>query len=107
MAVMALRAAAVELELDLWALYRQDTAQGFVAGGVATLGDPNSFAVTLANWELEILAKMQILQDLWNPSFEGIAVFGELSDDPTADDMDTVVGGGNDGDVSCRRRWRR
>ncbi len=92
LAIMALRAAAVELELDLWALSQKDAPAEFVDRGVATLGDRQPLAVAVAEWQIELLAKVQILQDVWNPWFEGIAVFGELSDDPTADDRDMIVG---------------
>ncbi|WP_203791194.1 hypothetical protein [Paractinoplanes rishiriensis] len=92
LAVMALRAAVVELELDLWAFYQRSTAQEFADSGVAALGEPNPPTIAIASWQTDLLAKIQVLQDVWNPWFEGIAVFSELADDPTADDDDTIVG---------------
>ncbi len=91
-AIMALRAAVVELEFHLSAGYQRSLPQEFVNSGVAALGDPHPVAVRLAERQIELLGKVQVLQDIWNPWFEGIAVFGELSDDPTADDRDTIVG---------------
>lgn len=91
-AVMAMRAAVAELELELWALNQRNTSEEFVAGGVAALGEPSPPTLALAAWQTDLLTKTRILQDLWNPWLEGIAIFSELADDPSADDDDTIVG---------------
>jgi hypothetical protein len=60
-AMMALRAATVELELDLWALYQHDSGEEFIHRGVATLGEPTPLAAVVAERQLELLEKIQIL----------------------------------------------
>jgi hypothetical protein len=90
-AVMALRAAALELELDLWAAHKQIDQATFVAEGVTPLGLPGMPTLVWAGYQLDILAKMNALQDVWNPWFEGLAIFAELCDNPTADDTSTTA----------------
>ena len=90
-AVMALRAAALELEIDLWAAHKQIDEATFAARGVTPLGLPGVPTLVWAGYQLDILAKMQTLQDIWNPWFEGLAVFAELCDNPTADDTSTTA----------------
>ena len=90
-AVMALRAAALELEIDLWAAHNLIDYATFAARGITPLGRPGIPVITWAGYQLDILAKMQALQDIWNPWFEGLAVFAELCDNPTADDTSTTA----------------
>jgi hypothetical protein len=90
-AIMALRAAVEELELDLWATDQLIDATAFKLKGVAPLGRPKPETVLPAMCQLDALEKMQTLQDIWNPWFEGLAIFAELCDNPTADDTTTVA----------------
>ena len=90
-AIMALRAAALELEGDLWSEYELIDSATFAIKGVTPLGPPTLGTLYWAAYQLDILAKMQTLQDVWNPWFEGLAVFAELCDNPTADDTSTTA----------------
>jgi hypothetical protein len=90
-AIMALRAAAQELELDLWAIDQSIDATTFKLRGVTPLDRPTPPTLFLAARQLDILTKMQALQDIWNPWFEGLAIFAELCDNPTADETTTIA----------------
>ncbi|MDQ1013542.1 hypothetical protein [Streptomyces afghaniensis] len=87
LAVTALRAAVMELEIELWAMSEEKAEdmplEEMVHRAAAPLVRSNLATLVLAEQSAEFLAKMQILQDIWNSWFEGIAVFGELADSST------------------------
>jgi hypothetical protein len=90
LAIMALRAALTELEVDLWVRHAGDQLDVAVAGvrrGLAPVADDDLRALALVERELEIALKLRVLQDCWAPWFEGLAIAEELSDprdDPDA-----------------------
>lgn len=87
-AILALRAAALEVELRLWSFTTDNEEidmDELIDYGVAPL-EGNDFAPLFqAEHALEITRKIQILQESWQPWFEGIAVFTELAADPAFD----------------------
>ena len=102
-AVMALRAAMLDIELALWvhAGCADIPPEELLHLGLAPLEDGDGLGVAgdlavlgLAEQALEIARKVQVLQDVWAPWYEGIAVFGELSAEPVpGDDTDSTVTG--------------
>jgi hypothetical protein len=86
-ATFALRAAAAELEVALWAF-----ASELPTTLLAPLDTTSLLALTQAEQSLDIARKRQILQATWLPWFEGIAVFGESAADPTAEADSSAVG---------------
>jgi hypothetical protein len=87
-AVVALRLALLEIEFRLWTFMGPADPEGFRSAGVAPLVDGEITALAQAEQALEISRKLQILQDVWGPWLEGVAMFGELAatspDDPWA-----------------------
>lgn len=87
-ALSALRAAVVDLELTLWTFVGASESlsrEELLVDGLAPLKDGNVLALAQAEQELELVRKTQTLEALWAPWLEGIAVFGELADDPRDD----------------------
>ena len=89
LAVVALRVAILELERRLWSfvpgLVREARTEHLLEHGTAPLERHEILALAQAEQSLALTRKLQILQDPWQPWFEGIAVFAELADDPTMD----------------------
>lgn len=46
---------------------------------------PNVFSFLMAHQHLELQYKIKVMQEVWWPWLEGVAVFGELGGDPTDD----------------------
>jgi hypothetical protein len=53
--------------------------------GVAPLKSGNAGSLFRTEQALELTLKAQILQDIWTPWLEGLAVFGEIACDPSLD----------------------
>jgi hypothetical protein len=89
--VAALRAALLEIELRLWVSVGFVDPEALSSVGVAPLagGDLDTLARTEA--ALEITRKLQILQDVWAPWLEGLAVFGELGACSADDDFSSLL----------------
>ncbi len=92
MAIIALRIAALMFEITLRTFsFKEGTvpdSEEFVRTGVAPLQTGDILALAQAEQSLQVSRKIQILQETWEPWFEGIAVFSELAGDPK---MDTQV----------------
>jgi hypothetical protein len=86
-ALNCLRVAAYDAELQLWAATPGMTVErikeGVAAQGVAKLLDSDAGAMFRTEQSVELALKTKILQDVWMPWFEGLAVFGEIASDPT------------------------
>jgi hypothetical protein len=87
----ALRAAAVEIEIRLWADMGADSYADFSTLGMAPLTTTDVFALAQVEQSLEIIRKMQVLQATWAPWLEGVAVFGELAVDPREGETSTPI----------------
>lgn len=88
-ALGCLRAAAFHSELNMWAITGGEPAglaQRISTEGVGPLPQGNAAALFLAEQGLELTLKTRSLQDTWTAWFEGLAMFGELTSDPTLDD---------------------
>jgi len=91
-ALLAIRAALLETETDLWALLghqgKEKITQDVFTRALAPLrgdnGDP--LALAYAERELELILKAAALRETWAPWFEGLAVFAELHGDSTDDE---------------------
>ena len=87
--IAALRVAVLELELRLWSFIdgvdAQSISDNLLKHGTAPLDQHEILALAQAEQSLALTQKLQIVQDIWQPWFEGIAVFAELADDPTMD----------------------
>ena len=107
-AAMALRAAALELEATLWAHVpgEESDRDGDQTGDqdhderrlrardslVAPLTDHTALALGQAEQALEPVRCMRILQRVWTPWLEGLAVFLELGSDPSDGDVSSLIG---------------
>lgn len=85
----ALRVAAFYSEIVHWSnsgnTAEEISAQMAENDGIAALSDGNAGALFRAEQSLEIALKARILQDVWTPWFEGLAVFAEGASDPALD----------------------
>ena len=85
----ALRIAATECELSLLAISGELPTEAEAAQDpelrLATLPDQDFVVLAMVEQQLELIRKSQLLRAIWLPWLEGIAVFGELSADPTLD----------------------
>jgi hypothetical protein len=90
-AVTALRLALLEIEFRLWTFLGPPDPEAFSSIGVAPLVEGEVTALAQAESALEITRKLQILQDVWGPWLEGIAVFGELGAASPDDPFSSVV----------------
>ncbi|MDA8318392.1 MAG: hypothetical protein M0030_01055 [Actinomycetota bacterium] len=84
----ALRIAATECEVHL--LRRSGEMPGAVAAdefpsSLAALTDERLVTLALVEQQLELIRKSQLLRAIWLPWLEGVAIFGELSADPSLD----------------------
>ena len=91
----ALRIAATECELSLLAISGELPTEAEAAQDpelrLATLPDRDLVVLAMVEQQLELVRKSQLLRAIWLPWLEGIAVFGELSADPTLDsEMSTM-----------------
>jgi hypothetical protein len=90
-AITALRMASLHTELCLWSsVLTNDNGAASSPGEldttrVAPLSDSDVIALGRAEQALELTAKTRILQDVWKPWMEGVAVFSE-SADPRGDE---------------------
>jgi hypothetical protein len=91
-AVIALRAAAFGREEVLWTFLTSEEYATAPVVGVAPLIEGDLLALAEAEQALEISRKLQILQGVWNPWFEGVAAFNELAADPTAEGTGSSIG---------------
>jgi hypothetical protein len=105
-AAMALRAAALELEATLWAHVPgagDDSDDGseddhheddltLLTSVVAPLTDHTPLALGQAEQALEPVRCMRILQRVWTPWLEGVAVFLELGSDPSEGEVSSLIG---------------
>ena len=87
----ALRVAAVELELVLWT-FSESKPPASPPRFMAPLDTTELLALAQAEQALDVARKRQILQATWGPWFEGLAMFGELAVDPSADDTASDIG---------------
>jgi len=89
MASSALRAATLDAETTLWSAVPDihgDAVLGRVSReGLAPLPPGDSGKLFRAEQSIELCLKGRILQDVWTPWFEGLAMFGELSAEPDMD----------------------
>jgi hypothetical protein len=96
--VVAIRAALLETELDLWALLvsqgKEKTATEVFSRGLAPLSALDGDVVALAHAErgIALAQKLAVLQETWAGWFEGLAVFAELHGDSTLDDSLSEMG---------------
>jgi hypothetical protein len=86
----AVRAVILQLEIDLFALiHRQaktlDPEEVFDDRSPAELGPASVIALAYCETQATLLLKIQALERLWEPWFEGLAIFGELAADPLLD----------------------
>lgn len=87
-AIIAMRAALTEVELELWGHGVRGDVAAVIAGikqGLAPLDGNDVMKLALVERELELMLKLRVLQDVWAPWFEGIAIAAEASnpiDDP-------------------------
>lgn len=89
-ALNCLRVAAYDAELTMWAATPDMTSperlrEAVVAQGLATQQDGDAGSLFRAEQGVELSLKAKILQDVWTPWFEGLAVFGEMAADPALD----------------------
>jgi hypothetical protein len=88
-ALNCLRVAAYHTELALWAGMPGTTPDGLrdqvARHGPATPKDGDAGHLFRAEQSAELALKAKMLQDVWTPWFEGLAVFGEMAADPTLD----------------------
>lgn len=89
-ALTALRAAAVELELPLWSF--SEVEPDLTRDLIAPLRTTELIALAQAEQSLAVARKRQILQATWSPWFEGIATFAELGVDPSINDTFSDIG---------------
>jgi hypothetical protein len=92
LAMTALRAALLNTEVTLWTFSASATYVDLPRIGVAPLAKGDVTALSEAEQALETSRKIQILQAVWNPWFEGVAAFGELAGDPTSEDIASNIG---------------
>jgi hypothetical protein len=90
-AVSALRLALLEIEFRLWTYLGPADPEALSSAGVAPLDKGSVAALAQAEAALEISRKLQILQDVWGPWLEGLAVFGEIGADAPQDPMGSPV----------------
>lgn len=88
LALLALRTAALDRELVLWTFLPD---AGEVATRPAPLQEGQILALAEAEQGLEIAAKARVLQAVWTPWFEGLAMFVELCADPVDDEATSMV----------------
>lgn len=85
----SLRVATLDVELTLWSLVPNADVNSLLKRiekeGVAPLEDGDAVMLIRAEQALELTLKAQILQDVWTPWFEGLAIFGEIAADPALD----------------------
>ena len=81
----ALRAALLDTEAGLWIETPMRGWTGWVSGP-APLEAHEVGLLAGAEQSLEISRKLQIVEQVWTPWLEGLAVYGELAADPTAED---------------------
>ena len=91
-AMTALRAAAVQLERVLWAHVPAERHHESQQSLVAPLEDSNVLALAQAEQALEPVRCTRLLQGVWGPWLEGVAVFNELGSDPSEGDISSLVG---------------
>src|SRR5262249_53885527 len=75
---------------QLWAatpgMTEERIVEAVTARGIAQLSDGDAGALFRAEQNVELALKAKILQDVWTPWFEGLAMFGEMAADPTHHD---------------------
>lgn len=91
-AMTALRAAAVQLEATLWAHVPTERHHESQQSLIAPLEDSTMLALAQAEQALEPVRCTHLLQGVWGPWLEGVAVFNELGSDPNEGDMSSLVG---------------
>lgn len=92
LAIMALRAALLECELRIVGAHENtDISLDFARTGTAPPLPPSYTTLALTEQSIELLAKLRALQAVWHPWFEGIAIYGELHDDPTTGGWSNVM----------------
>lgn len=88
-ALVALRIATMDSEITLWSVARniprEQLAARISAEGVAPIEPGAAASLFRTEQALELTIKAQILQDVWTPWLEGLAVFGESACDPALD----------------------
>ena len=88
-ALTSLRVATLDPELTLWSLV-PGASEGDLNGriakeGVALLEEGKAASLFRVEQGLELTLKAHILQDVWTPWFEGLAIFSEMAADPALD----------------------
>ena len=89
-ALLALRLTRYESEVDLWANLKLhgadfDRDAPVRPRALAPLVEPDVMRLAMAEQGVELDREIQILQNVWTPWFEGVAVFGETAADPQMD----------------------
>lgn len=88
MALTCLRVASFDTELTLWSNV-PGAGDGLEARiskeGVAPVKEGDASSLFRTEQGLELPLKAHILQDVWTPWFEGLAIFGEMAADPVLD----------------------
>jgi hypothetical protein len=88
-ATIALRIALLVNELRLWSMVSgtsRDLEENITKIGAAILTKGDAAPMLPVQISLELISKIQALQDIWTPWLEGIAVFCECASDPSFDD---------------------
>ena len=83
LAIIALRAALTQVEIELWEHGVRGDTEAAIEGvkrGLAPLERDDLTTLALVERELEMMLKLRVLQDVWAPWFEGIAIAQEFAD---------------------------
>jgi hypothetical protein len=91
LSVLAIRAAIMETEADLWsrvAAGKPDLAKQIFSRGVAPLdaAEGDAWALALVERQLDLFRKGVLLQETWASWLEGVAIYAELHADSTHDE---------------------
>jgi hypothetical protein len=88
-ALTSLRVAAIDTEATFWSLVpgaeEINLTERIAQEGVAPLASGEIGLLFRAEQGIELTLKAQILQDVWKPWLEGLAIFGEIASDPALD----------------------
>jgi hypothetical protein len=90
-ALNSLRVAAFNAELTMWSVTpgasEETLRENIAKHGHVALKRGDAASLFRAEQGVELSLKAQILQDIWTPWFEGLAIFGEGAADPSLDSL--------------------
>lgn len=90
-ALNSLRVAAYDAELTMWTVVPGMTVESMPSRvaefGTVALKEGHAANLLRAEQAIELSLKAQMLQDVWTPWFEGLAIFGEIAADPKLDTL--------------------